>query len=73
MKTPHFYLKFAFKAQIIESVLLSFEIPTPYSPPFHTSSLRQGQKNLDEQIIKVHLFWRPTPSRKVPKKSVPTA
>ena len=32
MKTPNFYLKFAFKVQIIESVLLSFEI----SPPFFT-------------------------------------
>ena len=29
MKTPNFYLKFAFKVQIIESVLLSFEIPDP--------------------------------------------
>ena len=30
MKTPNFYLKFAFKVQIIESVLLSFEIPPPF-------------------------------------------
>ena len=31
MKTPNFYLKFAFKVQIIESVLLFFEIPPPFS------------------------------------------
>ena len=37
MKTPNFYLKFAFKIQIIEGVLLSFEIPRP---TFHTSSIR---------------------------------
>ena len=37
MKTPNFYLKFAFKFQIVENVLLSFEPPTP---PFHTSSVR---------------------------------
>ena len=30
MKTPNFYLKFAFKVQIIESVLLFFEIPPPF-------------------------------------------
>ena len=30
MKTPNFYLKFAFKIQIIESVLLFFEIPPPF-------------------------------------------
>ncbi|EHI77854.1 hypothetical protein HMPREF9184_00180 [Streptococcus sp. oral taxon 058 str. F0407] len=39
MKTPNFYLKFAFKVQIIESVLLFFEIP----PPFFT--LIQLDKN----------------------------
>ena len=39
MKTPNFYLKFAFKVQIIESVLLFFEIP----PPFFT--LVQLDKN----------------------------
>ena len=42
MKTPNFYLKFAFKFQIIENVLLTFEIP----PPFHTSSIRERQKTL---------------------------
>ena len=43
MKTPNFYLKFAFKFQIVGSVLSSFEIPTP---TFHTSSIRQRQKTL---------------------------
>ena len=31
MKTPNFYLKFAFKLQIIESVLVFFEIPPPFT------------------------------------------
>ena len=31
MKTPNFYLKFAFKFQIIKSVLLSFKIPPPFA------------------------------------------
>ena len=44
MKTPNFYLKFAFKAQIIESVLLSFEIPTPH--PFTLVQLDRNKKTL---------------------------
>ena len=43
MKTPNFYLKFAFKFQIVESVLLSFE---PLLPPFTLVQLDRGKKNL---------------------------
>ena len=43
MKTPNFYLKFAFKVQIIESVLLSFEIPPPF---FTLVQLDRGKKTL---------------------------
>ncbi len=43
MKTPNFYLKFAFKFQIVESVLLSFE---PLLPPFTLVQLDRGKKTL---------------------------
>ena len=43
MKTPNFYLKFAFKIQIIGSVLLFFKIPTP---PFTLVQLDRGKKTL---------------------------
>lgn len=44
MKTPNFYLKFTFKVQMIESVLLSFKIPTP--PPFTLVQLDRAKKTL---------------------------
>ena len=43
MKTPNFYLKFAFKSQIIGSVLLFFKIPTP---PFTLVQLDRDKKTL---------------------------
>ena len=42
MNTPNFYLKFAFKLQIIESVLVFFEIP----PPFTLVQLDSDKKTL---------------------------
>ena len=41
MKTPNFYLKFAFKIQIIGSILLFFKIPTP---PFTLVQLDRDKK-----------------------------
>ena len=69
MKTPNFHLKFAFKAQIIENVLLTFEIP----PPFTLVQLDSDKKTLTSKSSRFICSRDLPPSRKNPRKSVPTA
>ena len=45
MKTHNFYIKFAFKDQIIENVLLSFEISS-FPHPFTLVQLDRNKKTL---------------------------
>ena len=70
MKIANFFRKSAFKLQIVESVLLSFEPPTP---PFTLVQLDRGKKTLticSSRFICSRDLLHP---EKNPRKSVPTA